>query len=186
MTKVAIYTRVSTDGQDPDNQVDQLRRWAAQEGNQIVAEYQDVASGARRREQLDDLFDDAKGRRFDLLAIWSLDRLTREGVVPTLDYIHRLMALGIGVYSMQEPYLNPNLPLYEGTVAIFADLARLGRERISVNTKAGLERAKRNGKRLGRPPGAKDKRPRRTQGYRGRAPPNKGGSRNRPKIATSS
>ena len=103
--KVCLYTRVSTDSQDAMNQVMELRAWAERQGHTVVQEYQDVASGARRRERLDDLFDDARRRKFDLVAVWSLDRLTREGPLACLLYLQRLTTMGIRVYSHQEPYL---------------------------------------------------------------------------------
>jgi len=67
-------------------------------GHAVVSEYVDIATGARRREPLDDLFDDARRRRFDLVAIWSLGRLTREGPLATLFYLQRLTIMGIRVY----------------------------------------------------------------------------------------
>lgn len=158
--KVALYCRVSTDEQNPTNQVAELRQWAEQQGHEIVAEYVDFASGARRRERLDDLFADARRHRFGIVAIWSLDRLTREGVLPTLLYIHRLNALGVRVFSHQEPYLNPGLPFYESITSFLADIAAMERKRLSERTKAGLRRVKAQGKRLGRPPGRKDSRKR--------------------------
>jgi DNA invertase Pin-like site-specific DNA recombinase len=123
-----------------------------------VGEYVDFASGARRRERLDDLFDDAHRRSFDIVAIWSLDRLTREGPLATLLYVHRLNALGIKVYSHQEPYLDPRLPFYESIISFLADIARWERGRRSERTKAGLRRAIAQGKRLGRPKGSRDRR----------------------------
>ena len=119
--KVAIYCRVSSELQELENQLLELRNWADQQGYQVIREYTDVASGARRREHLDDLFDDARHRRFDVVAIWSLDRLTREGPLATLLYIHRLNATGVKVYSHQEPYLDPRLPFYESIIAFLAD-----------------------------------------------------------------
>ena len=158
--RIAIYVRTSTDSQDNENQLIELRAWAVAQGHTIVATYQDVASGARRREQLDDLFDAARRRKFELVAIWSLDRLTREGPLQTLLYLQRLTAMGIRAYSHQEPYLDPSLPFYESIVAFLADIAKWERARRSERTKAGLQRAVKEGKRLGRPPGKKDSRKR--------------------------
>lgn len=154
--RVATYCRVSTDDQQPENQTAELRRWAEAEGHTVAYEYTEVASGARRREKLDDVFDLARRRRFEILAIWSLDRLTREGPLATLLYIHRLNALGVKVYSHQEPYLDPKLPFYESIIALLADVAKWERDRLSERTKAGLRRAAANGKTLGRPVGRKD------------------------------
>jgi putative DNA-invertase from lambdoid prophage Rac len=120
----------------------------------------DIASGARRREKLDDVFDAARHRHFDILAIWSLDRLTREGPLATLLYVHRLNTLGVKVYSHQEPYLDPKLPFYESIIALLADIAKWERDRRSERTKAGLRRALTQGKKLGRPDGARDRRKR--------------------------
>ena len=158
--KVALYARVSTDAQDAANQLQELRAWADAHRHEVVAEYADAASGARRRERLDDLFDAARRRRFELVAIWSLDRLTREGPLATLLSLQRLTAMGLRVYSHQEAYLDPSLPFYESIIALLADVARWERVRRSERTKAGLEKARRAGKRLGRPPGRKDSRKR--------------------------
>lgn len=158
--RVVIYTRVSKDDQHPENQITVLRNWAESNGHDVVATYQDIASGARRRERLDDLFDDARRHRFDLVATWSLDRLTREGPLATLLYLQRLTAMGVRLFSHEEPYLDPSLPFYESIVAFLADIARWERERRSERTKAGLARAKAAGKTLGRPKGSKDRRKR--------------------------
>lgn len=163
--RVVLYTRVSTDTQDVANQLLELRNWAAAARHDIVAEYQDIASGARRREQLDDLFDGARRRKFDQVAIWSLDRLTREGPLQTLLYLQRLTAMGVRVYSHQEPYLDPALPFYESIVAFLADIAKWERARRSERTRAGIQRALSQGKKLGRPLGSKDKHRRRRSGY---------------------
>lgn len=152
MSKVALYLRVSTNDQDPENQVQELRRWAERQGHIIVQEYQDIMSGARRREQLDDLLVEARKGRFDIIAIWSLDRLSREGPLATLLYIQKLSACGVGVYSCQESYLDPGLPFYESIIALLADVARWERQRIVERTLAGLQRARDQGKRLGRHP----------------------------------
>jgi DNA invertase Pin-like site-specific DNA recombinase len=163
--RLAFYTRVSTNTQEVANQLLELRAWTEHQGHTIVAEYQDIASGARRRERLDDLFDDARRRKFDLVAIWSLDRLSREGPLQTLLYLQRLTAMGVRVYSHQEPYLDPSLPFYESIVAFLADIAKWERARRSERTKLGLKRAVSQGKRLGRPLGSKDTMKRRRSGY---------------------
>ena len=157
MSRVAIYARVSTDEQSPLNQIGELRHWAEAQDYRVVEQYVDVVSGARRREHLDDLFDDARRRKFDVVAIWSLDRLTREGPLATLLYIHRLNAMGVKVYSHQEPYLDPRLPFYESIIALLADIAKWERERRSERIKIGLRRAVVQGKRLERPKGSKDR-----------------------------
>ncbi len=107
--KLALYTRVSTDQQDAMNQVLELKAWAERQGHTIVGEYQDVMSGARRREHLDDLFDAARRRKFELVAIWSLGRLTREGPLATLLYLQRLTAMGVRVTRTYAPIVRYKL-----------------------------------------------------------------------------
>ncbi len=163
--RVALYTRVSTREQHLDNQLHVLRAWCTDQGYEIVSEFRDIVSGVKRRGQLDDLMAAARGREFDLGAIWSLDRLTREGTFQSLYYLTSLTSMGIKVFSHQQPMLNPGQPFYDVVVAVYAEVARLERLQISERTKAGLARARRNGKQLGRPPGSKDHQPRRKLGY---------------------
>ena len=150
--RVVLYVRVSTEKQELEGQLFDLKEWAAREGHQVVKVYQDILSGARPREALDDLMDHAHKHRFDMVAFWKLDRLTREGVLATLLYLDTLNKLGIGVYSHQESWLNPRMPFYSVVVAVLAELAKMEREAISERTKVGLARARREGKRLGRHP----------------------------------
>src|SRR6516162_4631045 len=87
--RVALYGRVSTDdkGQDPENQLTQLRAWCANAGHDVVAEYVDQESGRKgpeRRKQFAALFEDASRRKFDCVLFWALDRFSREGMVPTI------------------------------------------------------------------------------------------------------
>ena len=152
MSRIALYVRVSTASQESEGQVLQLREWAEAQGHTIVKVYQDQESGARRRESLDDLMADAHRGRFDMVAFWKLDRLSREGVLATLLYLDNLNRAGIGIYSHQETFLDPRMPFYSVLVAFVAELARMEREAISERTKMGLERARRAGKRLGRHP----------------------------------
>src|ERR1035441_7662261 len=87
--RTALYARVSTkDGrQDTENQLRQLRDFAASQKWTIVHEYVDKASGKRSdREQFQKMFAGASRREFDILLFWSLDRLSREGTVETLNH----------------------------------------------------------------------------------------------------
>ncbi|KKM90009.1 hypothetical protein LCGC14_1242890 [marine sediment metagenome] len=131
----------------------------------MVWEAWDVATGARRRERLDEVMDLARRRQIDMLAVWALDRLTREGILKTMEYIHRLSSAGVKVYCHEQAFLDPRQPTYNLVLAIFAWVAAQERKVISERTKAGLERTRRDGKVLGRPPGSRDKRKRRRRGY---------------------
>src|SRR5262249_21964796 len=109
--RVAIYARVSTDdrGQDPENQLAQLRAWCVAAGHQGVAEFVDRVGGAKRadkRPQLAAMLDAAHRRQFDLLLVWALDRLSREGMVSTIGYLQKLAAAGVTFHSYTEPLLS--------------------------------------------------------------------------------
>jgi len=152
--RCALYGRVSTKdkGQDTENQLAQLRGYAAQMGWQIVSEFVDYESGAKSdREQLQEMFKAASQRRFDVLLFWSLDRLSREGVLPTLQYLNRLTGYGIGWRSFTEQYLDSTGMFRDAVISILAVIAKQERNRISERTRAGLERARAKGKTLGRP-----------------------------------
>jgi DNA invertase Pin-like site-specific DNA recombinase len=95
MMRVAIYARLSTEdrGQDPENQLRQLRDWCARSGHEIAGEYIDHVSGGKgadKRPQLGRLLDGAHKRELDMVRVWALDRLTREGMVATIAYLQRL------------------------------------------------------------------------------------------------
>jgi DNA invertase Pin-like site-specific DNA recombinase len=152
--KVAIYARVSTDdkGQDPLNQLRQLRAFAAKQGWQIVHEYTDRASGKNGdRAQFQAMMRDAGRHRFDLLLFWSLDRLTREGTWMTLCYLRQFSAAGVAFKSYSEQYIDSLGPFAEAIIGIIGAVAQQERLRISERTKAGMERARAAGARIGRP-----------------------------------
>lgn len=93
--RVAIYARVSTDdkGQDPENQLRELRDWCSNAGHSICGEYIDYESGrkgADKRRQFAALFEDAAKRRFDCVLFWALDRFSREGMTQTIIHLQRL------------------------------------------------------------------------------------------------
>lgn len=154
--KVGIYSRVSTMDQETANQLLQLREFTARQGWQVAGEYVDNGqSGARSgnaRPEFSRMMRDASQRKFDVLLFWSLDRLSREGVSQTLDYLNRLQSWGVGFRSFTEQYLDSLGMFKDAVLAILACIAKQERVRISERTKAGLERAKKNGARLGRPP----------------------------------
>ena len=156
MSRIAIYARVSKDeGQDAENQLAQLRAWCAATGHEIAAEYVDHASGSKgadKRPKFAAMLDAAHRRQFDLLLVWALDRLTREGMVATVGYLQRLAAAGVAFHSYSEPALcSDNEMVRDIVLAVMAALAKAERQRISERTKAGLARVKAKGTRLGRP-----------------------------------
>ncbi|MDR3727650.1 MAG: recombinase family protein [Terracidiphilus sp.] len=152
--KTAIYARVSTkDGrQDTENQLRQLRDFAGTQDWTIVHEYVDRASGKRSdREQFQSMFDAASRREFDVLLFWSLDRLSREGTIATLNHLQRLTSYGVNYRSFAELYLDSTGIFKEAVIGILAAVAKQERVRLSERTIAGLQRAKAQGRVGGRP-----------------------------------
>ncbi len=155
--KAAIYARVSTTdkGQDPENQLRELRRWCKANGYAIFAEYVDKESGrkgAGDREQLRRMMEDAARNQFDLLVVWALDRLTREGLAQTVHYLRRLDTFGVGFHSYSEPMLSTRDEMVRDIlIGVFSALAKVEAVKLSDRTKAGLMRAKKEGRVGGRP-----------------------------------
>jgi DNA invertase Pin-like site-specific DNA recombinase len=148
--RAAIYARVSTLDQEPENQLGELRRYVAARG-WTGAEYVDRGqSGAKdRRPALDQLLADAKRRRFDVLVCWKLDRLGRnlKHLVMLLD---DLAALGIAFVSLGEG-IDATTPAGKLQLHILAAIAEFERARIVERVRAGLQRRKASGMPLGRP-----------------------------------
>jgi DNA invertase Pin-like site-specific DNA recombinase len=155
--RIALYARVSTDdkGQDPENQLAQLREWCARSGHEIVREYVEHESGrkgAEKRRQFAALFEDASRRKFDCVVFWALDRFSREGMVPTIMHLQRLAAYGVLFHSYTEPHLATDNELARNVIlATLSSLAKVEAQKISERTKAGLARARAKGKQIGRP-----------------------------------
>ena len=155
--RIAIYARVSTDdkGQDPENQLRQLRQWCANAGHELVHEYVDHESGRKgvnSRKQFAALFEDAHKRKFDCVLFWALDRFTREGMIPTIMHLQRLASCGVRFHSYTEPHLATDNELVRDILlALLASLAKQEAKRMSERVKAGMARAKAQGKHLGRP-----------------------------------
>lgn len=155
MTRAALYARVSTDdkGQSTENQLAQLRRFAAAQGWVLANEYVDHESGAKaNRPQFRAMMEAASRREFDVLLFWSLDRLSREGALKTLQTLTQLTDWGVAYRSFTEPYLDSAGIFSDAIVALLATLAKQERVRLQERVRAGLERARREGKRLGRRP----------------------------------
>ena len=163
MTKASIYVRVSTGDQDTANQVLELTEWAKKRGYEVVAIYSEEESAWKtgHQRELARLLQDARKRKFDVMLVWALDRLSREGSLAILSLVHRLKIVGVKVMSYQESWTEAPGELAELLYAVTGWVSRMESQRRSERTKAGLERVKAQGKRLGRPPGSKDRRKRR-------------------------
>lgn len=153
MKKAALYVRVSTGKQDVANQLPALKEFASKRGFSVVRTFSDVASGARAdRTEFNKMMSAAAAREFDTILVWALDRLSREGMSKTVNLIEHLNRIGVDVVSYTEPYLDTTNELAKNILlAVVATLAKAEREKISARTKAGLVRARAQGRRPGRP-----------------------------------
>ena len=148
--RAALYARVSTLDQEPENQLAEHRRYVAAR-DWVAIEYVDQGvSGAKdRRPALDRLVADARRRQGDTVVVWRLDRLGRslKHLVTLLDEFH---AVGVGFVSLGEG-IDLHTPAGRLQLHILAALAEFERARIAERVAAGLARARQNGTRLGRP-----------------------------------
>jgi DNA invertase Pin-like site-specific DNA recombinase len=148
--RAALYARVSTADQTCENQLLELRRYAVARG-WTPAEYVDPAvSGAKdRRPALDKLLKDARRRRVDVVVCWRLDRLGRN-LKHLITLIDELQILGVSFVSLAEG-IDATTPAGKLQMHILGAIAEFERERIRERVLAGLQRAKAQGRRLGRP-----------------------------------
>jgi DNA invertase Pin-like site-specific DNA recombinase len=94
---------------------------------------------------------EASQKQFDLILFWSLDRLSREGIVKTIGYLEQLKGWGVGWRSYTQPFLDTGNEMTNGIVlGVLAAVAKQERITISERTKAGLQRAVKDGAILGR------------------------------------
>jgi DNA invertase Pin-like site-specific DNA recombinase len=120
----------------------------------VVTEYVDTVtgSGKKNRPQFDAMMLAASQKKFDVLLFWSLDRLSREGIVKTLSYLEQLKDWGVAWRSYTQPFLDTGNEMTNGIVlSVPAAVAKQERISISERTRAGLARARRAGNKLGRP-----------------------------------
>ncbi len=149
--RVALYARVSTTDQSTDSQLLDLRRYVSERGWNIFREYVDEGiSGTKdSRPALNELMNDAKKRRFDVVLVWRFDRFARSTKHLILA-LEEFRNLGIDFISYQEN-IDTSSPLGSAIFTIISAVAQLERDIIAERVKAGLRRAKENGKKLGRP-----------------------------------
>lgn len=152
--KAAIYARVSTEdkGQDTENQLIQLRQYCTAKGYEVYKEYTEYVTGTgkKKRPVFEEMMEDARRRKFDVLLVWSYDRFSRAGL-KDIHYISDLNQWGVKFVSYQESFLDTTTEMGELLTPIFAWIAKQEAKKISERTKAGLVRARQEGKKLGRP-----------------------------------
>ena len=152
--KIAIYARVSTSDRDqnPETQLMPLREFVQAQDWQTYQVYVDEASAMdlNGRKAWRELLDDASKRRFDLLLVWKMDRAFRS-VLDAATTLERLRSWGVGLRSYSEPWLDTTSVFGEALYYITVAYAQLERGILRERVKAGMERARRQGKRIGRP-----------------------------------
>src|SRR3989454_9634432 len=151
MKRVAIYARVSTTDQTCDNQLRDLRDYCRARGWTDVREFIDTGiSGTKeRRPALDKLMAEVKGRHVDVVVVAAFDRLGRS-VRHLVETLELLRHLDVEFISLREQ-IDTGSPLGQAVFTIIAAIAQLERSLIVERVKAGLRRARAEGKRLGRP-----------------------------------
>ena len=144
--------RVSTADQHPETQLHELRQFADQRGFEIVEEYTDLGiSGTKaRRPALDRMLKDAHRRRFNVVLVWSCDRVARS-TKHFLQVLDKLNDLGIQFLSQREA-IDTDGPLGRAIVVIVSAVAERERSLIVERVRAGMRRAKLDGRRIGRTP----------------------------------
>lgn len=152
--RVAIYARVSTDEQTEQNQVAVLEQWAKDRGWPLVDRYCDVGSAWREnvaRPEFDRLLADCSRGKVNLILVFDLSRLTRKGPLEMLLSLRKFGDNGAQVYSYSETWLNVPNEFNAVLVSVFGYMAQKFSEQQSMRTKAGMARAKAEGKHVGRP-----------------------------------
>jgi DNA invertase Pin-like site-specific DNA recombinase len=165
--KAALYLRVSTTEQDTANQLPALEGYAKRHDLEIAQVYSESETAWRNGHQAElvHLLNDARRGKFQVVLVWALDRLSREGALAILNLVDTFKRHGVKVISYQEAWTEAPGELAEVLYAICGWVARMESQRRSERTKAGLAKIRANGKPLGRPSGRKDKRKRSRRGY---------------------
>ena len=151
MRRAALYLRVSSVDQHPETQLHDLRQMAAQRGYEIVQEYTDRISGVKaRRPGLDQMLADARRGKFDVVLVWASDRIARS-VKHFLEVLDELNRINIEFVSFREQ-IDTGGPLGRALVVIIGAIAELERNLIIERVRAGMRRARLEGRHIGRMP----------------------------------
>src|SRR5580698_537473 len=151
MKRSALYMRVSTLDQHPETQIHDLHEMARQRGYQVVQQYTDRISGAKaRRPGLDAMMRDARRGRFDVVLVWASDRIARS-VKHFLEILDELNRINIEFVSYREQ-IDTGGPLGRAVVVIIGAIAELERNLIIERVRAGMRRARLEGRHIGRRP----------------------------------
>lgn len=159
----AAYVRVSTSTQTYDQQIGPVVNYCKMRGWPAPAIFQEVKSAGQYREVFQGLIKRAKEGEFTHIVVFRIDRAYRSSREFILDF-DALQARGITLVSISEG-IDPSTPMGKAAMTILVALAELEKANLSRATKERLGALKNMGKRLGRPPGSKDKKKRKNTGY---------------------
>jgi DNA invertase Pin-like site-specific DNA recombinase len=152
--RVALYVRVSTDGQTTTNQLNELEAVARRHGWEVMEVFKDQGiSGAKGRDQrpgFNKLLTGLARKDFDMIAAWSVDRLSRS-LQDLVGFLSELRAKGVDLYLHQQG-LDTSTPAGRAMFGMLSVFSEFERSMIQERVRAGLNRARKEGKRLGRPP----------------------------------
>ncbi|MDP2919392.1 MAG: recombinase family protein [Dehalococcoidia bacterium] len=168
--RVAAYLRVSTSDQSVDNQLPAIEQLVKDRGWELAEVYAEHESAWRSGHQyeLKHLLDDLRSgkHKYDYVVVWSLDRLTREGIAKIFDLMHSFKTCGCQVISVKEPWTETSGIMTDLLYAVSAWVAEFESSRRSERIQAGIKRkTEREGYRPGRQKGAKDRGKRDRTGY---------------------
>ena len=151
--KAAIYCRVSTEDQHTENQLPILRKWAADRGWEVAGVYQDTGSAYQKANQvlLKKLLADCDKGKYDVVLVYDLSRLTRKGPLELMLLLKQFADKGSPVYSYLDTAVNVPSEFQPVLVAFYGVMAKIFSTQLSERVKAGMARAKAEGKHVGRP-----------------------------------
>jgi DNA invertase Pin-like site-specific DNA recombinase len=130
-----------------------LRDFVSHQDWHLIEEYIDHESGLKStRSEFKKMLKDASKRKFDVVIFWALDRFSREGTKKTLSYLSLLESYGIGFRSYSEQYIDSTGIFKDAVIGILAAVANMESVRRGDRVKAGMERARSQGKKISRPP----------------------------------
>ena len=153
--KCVIYSRVSTDMQDTENQVHLLKEYANRMNWEIleVVEEKAVSGGVSVfvREESAKVLQMARQRRFDILLTYACDRITRNGATELLLFLQKLSEYKVKFVSYTEEYISSLGEYAPIVLSVLGVLGKMEKQKISLRTKAALSNLKSKGVKLGRP-----------------------------------
>jgi DNA invertase Pin-like site-specific DNA recombinase len=148
--RVAIYARVSTQDQDPQMQLMELRAYAKLRSFTVASEFIDHVSGTTtERPELTKLWQSARTRKIDTVLVWKFDRFARS-TKQLIDALEEFRHLGIDFISITEQ-IDTGSPMGKAMFTVISAIAEFERSLISERVRSGLAKARAHGKQLGRP-----------------------------------